>query len=122
MAWLTHRGAEEQGIWRSSAGGAAIEFGYARLRIVDLTSGGYSPLTLDNRAAVFNGGHFEVETSKYDYRLDCLDKLMLTEMHHREVCMAERTSRMEHEAVANANTMGTLNVYSVVVARSDVGQ
>ena len=55
VAQLTHRGPEEQGLWRSCACGAAIELGHARLRIIDLTPGGHQPLTRGNTTVVFNG-------------------------------------------------------------------
>ena len=55
VAQLKHRGPEEQGHWSCHACGAVIEFGHARLRIIDLTPGGHQPLTRGNSTVVFNG-------------------------------------------------------------------
>lgn len=55
LAQLRHRGPEEQDVWRSCASGMAIEMGHARLKIIDLSSGGHQPLARGESALVFNG-------------------------------------------------------------------
>jgi len=58
---IAHRGPDDRGTWRSPPGGAAVDLGFVRLAVIDLSPAGHQPMPNEDGTIwlVFNGEAYD---------------------------------------------------------------